>query len=668
MRKFLLLIFIHAFLFSHFYAQADINDWNAVVYYVKTRNLNVRNKPNPKARKVGAFKRYQKIVGLITSEDYGNWVKVIYPIKGYVYGKYLIPAEDFDVSPRRISKKVKRLNNYFVEEIEYPETDFTVDDEGGIDFDVDEVEKFLLLHKANSTKIIYPFEGKLNTSPEEIAESDYKIPETENNNWTFEERHVRAYYLNLRTRPSERAEIITTLEKNQKIVLVNVNGEKITPGWGRVIYPLEGYVYKKYLYSKQLADSSELENDWRAALQQNGDFPFAVFLDSTLTQPVDTIAPNRTYLEVLKNKPSRIRRIIFPVKGYAIPEENVIAEFEEDAVPGWNYEERYVKASFLNVRTRPSQRADIISVVKKYQKVLILNTDQKITRGWKQVLYPVAGFLYAPYLYKKSEESEIEDEIRLRENAWNADILRCAVDSSFIFREPNEESERIGTIRKNEQAIFVVDSLREENWLAEVFPKSGYVRASDFDFTYSAKVAGESYLAAGILVGPYQLPIEKNMSNYKIPLGAVIDYSPGNWGLAFRLGFFQTQTHLNEYVLKTNQIYLTLRYSFLHLIENSLEFYAGAGANYWMSKFQYTKYPELEEYFKECENSDFGYSLSAGLMYTYKNFFIDLQYYFWSSREAVFKQGSDADEFATEYKLYPGSNQFNVIVGYKFKL
>ncbi len=665
MRTFVFLILIFVFFSSRDYAQSDINNWKAEVYYVKTGNLNIRSKPSSRARKVGAFKRYQKIVAIISGEKSGKWLKIIYPKQGYVYKKYLIPAENFDVNPRRISKTVKRLNNYFVEEIEYPETEFTVENKENSNINLDEVEKFLLLHKTNLTKIIYPFEGKLETPAEEIAASDYVIPKVEDNNWTYEERHVRAYYLNLRERPSERAPIITALNKNQKIVLIDIADEKITPGWGHVLYPIEGYVYKKYLY-RHVADSSALENDWKAVLAQNGDFPFVVYADSNLTVPSDTLRPNRTYLTVVRKGGNKITEIIFPVHGFANPEETVIANFdEEEKAPGWNFEERYVKASFLNVRKRPSQHADIISVVKKFQKVLILNTDEKITRGWKETLYPIRGYLYAPYLYGKKEESEIADEIYLPENAWSAVILPCAADSAYIYKSYDDENTILGTIHKNEQAIFIVDSLDESDWIYEVFPKQGYVKADNLGYT--KKSGGRAYIGAGILVGPYQLPVEKNLSNHKMPFGAVFDYSRTNWRLAFRLGFFQTQTHSENFVLKTNQVFLTARYSFLRLLDNSLDVYAGAGLNYWMSDFKYSK-ENFENYYEDMSDSDFGYSLSAGIIYTFSDFFIDMQYYFWSSREAEFENRNPSGDFTDKFGLYPGSNQFHVIIGYKFKL
>ncbi len=664
MRNFIVFLFIHTFLFLQVYAQTDINDWEAEVYYVKTGNLNVRSKPTSRAKKVGRFRRYQKIVALNTAEDYGKWVKVIYPLRGFVYSKYLIPAEKFKVNPKRIPKSIRRLNNYFVEEIEYPETDFTVDEEGGININLEDVEKFLLLHKTNITKIIYPFSGELKTSPEAFVPSDYVVPEAVDNNWTFEERHVRAYYLNLREKPSERAEVVTTLERNQKIVLVNIFDEKITPGWGHVIYPMEGYVYKRYLYHGTLADSSELENDWHVELEQNGDFPFAVFADSLLTVPSDTIAPNRTYLKLVESKPSKVTRIIYPIKGFAIPEESMIADFEEEKTLGWNLEERYVKASFLNVRTRPSQHAEIKSVVRKNQKVLILNTDEKITRGWKRTLYPIYGYLYAPYLYKKDETLDTSSVVRMPENAWSYEILSCTTDSASIFKTPDAESPTVGVIGKREQAVFVIDSLHGNDWLYEVFPKRGYVIADDF-LEYSSK--GRYYIGTGILVGPFQLPLEKNLTNYKIPFGAVIDFSNTDWRFSFRLGFFQTQTHNSDYVLKTNQVFLTARYSFLRVMKNSLDFYVGAGLNYWMSKFQLAESPDSVASLNEEEDSDLGYSLSLGAVYSFYDFFIDVQYYFWSSREAVFGEEPQQGEISSQYKLYPGSNQFHIILGYRFK-
>ena len=135
----------------------------------------------------------------------------------------------------------------------------------------------------------------------------------------------------------------------------------------------------------------------------------------------------------------------------------------------------------------------------------------------------------------------------------------------------------------------------------------------------------------------------------------------------FRLGYTNGQANLKEYILKNEIFYLHVQYTFWRIINNHFRFYALAGGGYWQSKFQFTKYPSLTDYFPEESQKGFGYYVGGGLEYNLSGFYLGVQYSFFGTEEATFGPEPKDGEFTNQYNLFVGSNKVEVNFGYRFK-
>jgi len=166
--------------------------------------------------------------------------------------------------------------------------------------------------------------------------------------------------------------------------------------------------------------------------------------------------------------------------------------------------------------------------------------------------------------------------------------------------------------------------------------------------------------------GAVNIPIEKSFENKKNPLGANLEFSRSNWDFSFGFGYNQMEANKNEWLLKTETLYLYGKYAPFTL--KNLSPFVSAGVTSWKSTFQFTKYPEMENYYPEEEDNDIGYLLGIGVSYNYKNLLlIGLQYQLLGSGEGSFGKVPEEDEFTNHYLLYTGANQLQLLLGYQLE-
>lgn len=335
----------------------------------------------------------------------------------------------------------------------------------------------------------------------------------------------------------------------------------------------------------------------------------------------------------------------------------------------WYYEIKYSYSDHLEVRSEPAENSSLIGKLSYLDKVLlVVDVNNDLAFGWDMIVYPVRGYVKSDKLIttdlsriQNAKLYEIVEEQNKYSN-WDASVLYCEPEFSFVKKDHNFSSETIGIIQKNEKVLFVKkEGESKKVWLNILYPVEGYVSATEY-----SESGGDVILSLGFSYSPLNLPYEKNMENYKNPIGGILEFSKTNWNLAFRFGFQIGQTNLNTYILKTQHYYFLMRWTFLRMFEKKLGVYAFAGGSYWLSKFQNTKYPALTEYYPEEEDEDLGYNAGCGLVYHMGSFFLDVQYMFWGSREAKFGKEPESGEFTNLYKLFPGANLINVVLGYSY--
>jgi hypothetical protein len=349
---------------------------------------------------------------------------------------------------------------------------------------------------------------------------------------------------------------------------------------------------------------------------------------------------------------------------------NLLAQVLESSNSKWSVGVKYVEPGTINLYSSTSDNSKIIGHYYYLDKVLILNDkDTYVKFGWVKVIYPNEGFVLEDALLDNEQKTKLDerfknnlDDINSTQN-WKPYIIPCDKEYSFIKSENDFDKETIGIISEDDEVLAITnDGLLEKEWIEIYFPQKGFLFANDLSL-----IKSNHQLGIGLSYGFINIPYEKNLENYKNPIGGFIEYTKTNWDFLFRIGYNQSQSNLKEYILQSDVFYLHIQYSFLHLFNNHIRFYALAGGGYWNSKFQFTKYPSLEDYFPEETDNGFGYFVGGGIEYSLSGFFIGVQYSFFGTEEAKFGPDPIPGEFTTQYNLFIGSNQVEVDLGYRFE-
>jgi hypothetical protein len=336
----------------------------------------------------------------------------------------------------------------------------------------------------------------------------------------------------------------------------------------------------------------------------------------------------------------------------------------------WSVEIKYIEPGTINIFSNASEKSKVIGHFYYLDKILILNDNNAYVKfGWAKVIYPSEGFVLEKDLLSGDEKIALDkrfknnpDDINSTQN-WNPHIIKCDKEISFIKSENDFDKESVGIIHEDDEVLAITnDGVQGKEWIEIYYPQKGFLFSNEL-----ALVQSNNLLGIGVSYGFVNIPYEKNFENYKNPIGGFIEYSKTNWDFNFRIGYNKSQSNLKEFILQTDIIYLQIQYSFWHLFNNHIRFYLLAGGGAWNSKFQFTKYPSLTDYFPEEKDNGFGYYLGGGIEYSLSGFFLGCQYSFFGTEEAQFGPKPEPGKFTNQYKLFIGSNQVEVDLGYRFE-
>ena len=354
----------------------------------------------------------------------------------------------------------------------------------------------------------------------------------------------------------------------------------------------------------------------------------------------------------------------------ASPFSNLKAQIFQSDNENWSVEVKYIEPGTINIYSSTSEDSKVIGHYYYLDKVLtIISKDEYVKFGWAKVIYPYEGYLFENDLLSGEEKRALD--IRFKNNpdefsatqSWIPHIIRCDKEYAFIKSGNDFNKRNTGIISEDDEVLAISsDGMENKEWIEIYFPKKGYIFSKELSLFQSNHLLG-----IGLSYGFVNIPYEKNLENYKNPFGGFIEYSKTNWDFNFRMGYNNSQSNLEEYILQTDIIYLQVQYTFWRLFNEHIRFYAMAGGGYWMSKFQFTKYPSLTDYFPEEKANGFGYYLGGGIEYSLSGFFLGVQYSFFGTEEAVFGPDAEPGEFTNQYKLFIGSNQVEVDFGYRFE-
>ncbi len=334
----------------------------------------------------------------------------------------------------------------------------------------------------------------------------------------------------------------------------------------------------------------------------------------------------------------------------------------------WTTYVLYVKDGKVPVLKNPSDEADTIRFVYYRDKILVVEQEWG-KLGWKKVVYPVNGFIREKSLMTFTEKKDIDERFKnsVQENEyskWEWEVIYCKNENVLVKENMDNASATIGLLRENEKVLIIKEQFKLPGvWVKSVYPERGFVK-------YSEAFAGQNYpyFAVGASYGAFHMPYEKNLKNYFNPLGGYLEYSRTKWNFGIRFGYNHAESRITTFFIKTDQIFAHIVYKFYRLFNNKLELYAFAGANYWYSSFENRKYESGNSFFKLEKDKGPGYTAGGGIIYNLSNFFIEAQYNIFGSRQAEFGNKPELGSFSNYSTLYPGSNHFEIIFGYRFVL
>jgi len=222
----------------------------------------------------------------------------------------------------------------------------------------------------------------------------------------------------------------------------------------------------------------------------------------------------------------------------------------------WKTNYYYISNQTAFIYSYPSVDSTITDTLIYLDKCLAIIDKNAIGLfGWKEIIYPVNGFIQDNNLFNQEEkedhlESINRDDFEKENSRWKSFDKYCRQDHSLIKEKPDFQSITIGTIEKDDRiAIVEKENFNNKIWSKVVYPFKGYVLTEDL-----LDNLGNYYLEIGGLYGVKEIPYEKNFSNFKNPYGGFLEFSKTNWQLGFRAGYTYNESNISTYVLEAHII------------------------------------------------------------------------------------------------------------------
>ncbi len=464
---------------------------------------------------------------------------------------------------------------------------------------------------------------------------EMRVSKSENKNTAV--KFIKANKLNIREEASIESETVGSFSKHEK-VLVEIN--KKDQVWTKVLSPKEGYVHNKYFLSKEEVES-ECQIHTNTAEQINKALKGNTYTDAKSAKKLkaDTKEKNKIDLVTADNK-----------------KEELFAQ------------KNTKKLSTRKVEISWTEKTDYNS--NKYNSKADLNI--KITDKTKKSDYS------ALILYRESKQKNFD---------------KYSIIKEFSLEKPGKIT--IGRKKELDKGFY--------NFIIEIYDtKTGELicitgnrnnKLNRKRFETSAQDRGEDGKGGNrnqlsLLPGfsPYFMSVEKGFNpdfgnglfKNKYPWGGNLEYSRTNWPISFGFGYnsMQVLSDSEAFKLKTNTFNLYLKYTPFTLFNDHFEPFISVGATMWYGRFENILYPEMTDYYPVHKDNGLGYSAGIGAVFNFGNFIIGAQYKLYGSRESVLGElasdpqtALEAEEWqpSNQYKLYTGSNQLQIIIGYRFE-
>lgn len=445
--------------------------------------------------------------------------------------------------------------------------------------------------------------------------------------WLQDDQHrvrmVRAALLNLRALPTPYADTLRQFEKWEKIIVdTTYAGLK---HWDRVVFPDSGFVNNHYLYSPSQVDS----------LVENQRLELRDLLKAMM----------QTSINAPENKQE------------------------------WRDCEKYGKHSYL------SGNEDIRLIERTNQGIL---ADSAVSMWWDRWIdQNENGIPGSASFNLVVQDSATDKHLRaklfgrgLEEQDYQpvllqgkpviepGDTVTFRVDGNNQNWQPGEYHYRLELFDAHTRDLVCV-----QNWLER--DELGYL-------PFESEPTNYFQLSVMHAFSPFYIPVEGEFKQWTWAYGANIELSREKWPVSIggSYNYLEAETQSGAFHLETNHTSFYLKYTPFKFFNDHLELFVNAGTTRWEALIHNVKYPKHDEYYKH--ESDKGWNImgGGGLLFNWRNFLLGIQYQGYNSPLAVLGEPLNEPETqeelnewvpTTQYKLYAGSHQLQVVLGYRFQ-
>jgi len=476
--------------------------------------------------------------------------------------------------------------------------------------------------------------------------------------------YVRYANTPLRTGSSDSDQASGYLDKFEQIY-VRPNSSK---AFWEVTYPDKGFVNHSLIFSEQ-----EM-NDF---LQNEFDYQ----------QELENVSNNLTPYQHILDYPDSLPAF----------------SLDRDWSKSYKYRTSYVRATFVDVFRGPSHTYVSYGQIPKNSK-LIIDTRYKLKANWVKTVYPIKGYVNKNCLYSKKHIQDLLEEQKILVNEIRLalglnpitepepkrrifkrktpTIIPYVASTEIKQQDPPQENIRDRLERSIQVGRLGQKLLPDSTFSIEWTELAGselnqYTDLDTMDiFATHADDGNKLRITALGALSPYYIPMDHNFTKLGIPYGGSIEFSKQKWPVSFGLGFnsMRAQTNSMVYILQANDIFVFGKYIPLKLFNEKLELFLTAGGTAWSAQILNVKYPEHEEYYPTNIVRGYSYTGGVGTLFEFHKFLFGLQYQLYGTPVVIIgedynepdtQEGLDDFVPTTQYKLYAGSNQLQITIGYR---
>ena len=643
------LLILLAFLLLHpqTYAQVDTqnstdNQGNASVF-VKFNNIPVRDQPTVSGNVIAIYDQFDKIVVSHLADE--MFYEVVYPIEGYI-NRLMVYTE-------------KEMDELYINEI----------------------------NQMNELGLV----ARGMTPYHDIIKNREGLPAYDlDRKWAFDTinllKYVAVPLLDVRSGPSKNFKSLGQYRLADKIIIDK--NYKSRGGWVKTTFPIEGYARNMDLYTTQeIKIYHENQRDWVNAIGSAlGMAPIEeIIYEEEIILPDEKVILPDVEVDLNANKEILISNVIDRDSLILILQDSIRRledEMTADVLSLLAEEEKNKEIDQADDADDEEEQETEKVIEEEVPEIQITMPDSSMSIWWTDELdadendFPESAILNILYDYPDSKEKFIP---RLSYRPEDGKNYRP-------FNLPPPKKIRIGKPAKwlitgdpgMAQGRYNLKLELLDKKTGDVQSTHSYLNREELNLKSFEYLEGKNKLRISILghVSPLYQPVELIFRRLGFPYGGSVEFSKQKWPVSFGLGVnvMKAETVSKVYHMQSSNLYLFGKYTPLKLFDDRLDLFITAGASSFWSQIMNVKYPTHEDYYPTEASRGFGYTGGAGAVFEFHKFLFGLQYQLYGTPLVIFGAPLNEPETqeglkdyipTTQYKLFAGSNQLQVMIGYR---